>query len=445
VRDPKTSPAPTVSALLALVALVAPGACARRPAQARPAVAALANAPVVAPELCLIGGQVVDPDERAVLRADVLIRGGAIAAVGPDAAKGCRGQRLELGGAYVMPALVDLHVHAWGNPSPTGEETDEEPGREAVMRLVLRTGVTALLDLGGDNQERIALRDRLRASPEHASLLVGTPVFGGRGRRRGFATAPGEREAELRASVREVARLRPDVVKVFAFVPGFPAIIAEARALGLATVVHIETWEQADTAVRAGATAITHLEDEVVIPAELAALMGKLGTRSIPTMAVQCDLARFVDAPALLDDPLLARVTGPALRAAYRDGAHYTERAVDWMSWQRDGCVAHDFASLRRLHAAGVSLLAGSDTGNLGTFQGYSLHREIELMAEAGLPVWDVLRGATTEAARFVHLDTGLHPGAPANLIVLAASPVEDVRNTRRIVHVVHAGRLLAP
>jgi imidazolonepropionase-like amidohydrolase len=403
-------------------------------------------APVDTAELCLTGGQIVDPDQRTIVTADLIVRGGRIAAVAPDAGRTCRGQRLALAGAYVMPALIDLHVHAWGNPSPTGEETDEEPGREAVMRLVLRAGVTALLDLGGDNHERITLRDRLRASPDHATLLVGTPVFGGRGgRRRGFATAPGEREAELRSAVREVAALHPDVVKVFAFVRGFEAIIDEAKRLGLATVVHIETWEQAEAAVRAGATAITHLEDEVTIPAELAALMGKLGTRSIPTMAVQCDLARYVDTPALLDDPLLARVTGPALRAAYRARARYTERAVDWMAWQREGCVAHDFASLRRLQAAGVTLLAGSDTGNLGTFQGYSIHRELELMVEAGLPVWDVLRSATTEAARFVRLEAGVRAGAPANLVVLAASPIADVRNTRRIVQVVHAGRLLPP
>jgi imidazolonepropionase-like amidohydrolase len=196
-------------------------------------------------------------------------------------------------------------------------------------------------------------------------------------------------------------------------------------------------------AVRAGATAITHCADDEVIPEALATLMAKVGAVSIPTMAVQCDLARFTDTPALLEDPLLGRVSGVGLRATYRDRAHFSERARDWLDWQREDCATNDFASLRRLHAAGVTILAGSDTGNLGTFQGYSTHREIELMVEAGLPPWDALRAATTEAARFLHLRWGVRPGAPANLLVVAGSPLADVRNTRRIVDVIYRGRLL--
>jgi len=305
----------------------------------------------------------------------------------------------------------------------------------------LRAGLVATLVLGGDNDERLAVSDRTLTSTEHAALLVGTPVFARR-RVRLPGVAGGDREAELRARVRELAKLHPDVIKVFAFVDGFTAIIDEAKRLGLTTVVHIETWDQARAAINAGATAITHFEDEAVIPDDLPPLMARLGTRSIPTMAVQCDLARFMKTPALLDDPLLARVSGPALRAAYRDVGHYSGRATDWADWQREGCVAHDFVSLRRLHAAGVGILTGSDTGNLGTFQGWSLHREMELMVEAGLPAWDVLRGATTEAARFVQRASGVQAGAPADLVIVAGSPVEDIRNTRRILHVVRAGRL---
>ena len=90
-----------------------------------------------------------------------------------------------------------------------------------------------------------------------------------------------------------------------------------------------------------------------------------------------------------------------------------------------------------------MPILAGSDTGNLGTFQGFSLHRELELLAEAGLPAWDTLRAATTLAARFLRDPWGLQPGAPANLIVLDASPLERMSNTRRIRQIIHRGRIL--
>src|SRR5690242_1108720 len=76
-----------------------------------------------AEELCLVGGQVIDPGTRTVAAADVVIDGTTIARVGPGAGRGCRGRRLDVAGRFVMPGLIDLHVHGWGNPSPT-EEAD---------------------------------------------------------------------------------------------------------------------------------------------------------------------------------------------------------------------------------------------------------------------------------------------------------------------------------
>jgi imidazolonepropionase-like amidohydrolase len=390
-------------------------------------------APAPADELCLAGGSVIDPERRQVVRADVVIRAGQIQAVAPDAAAGCRGRRLAIDGAFVMPGLIDLHVHSWGNPAPD-DSPDEEPGTEEVLRLALRAGVMGMLDLVGNNDKRLALRERLRDSPDHAALFVG-------------AVAPGWRSrgdaAELRARVGRLREARVDVIKSFAGSEGLEVTLAEAARLGLPTVVHISDWEEARAAVRGGASAITHFEDEAVIPADLVKLMAERGTQAIPTMAVQCDLARLVEKPTLLDDPLLARVTGPSLRAAYRKPRRFLDKAQGWVEWQREGCVPHDYVSVRKLHAASVTILAGSDTGNLGTFQGFSLHRELELLTEAGLPPWEALRAGTTLAARFLKRPWGIRAGVPANLLVLDASPLKRISNTRRIRHVIHRGRLV--
>ncbi len=386
--------------------------------------------------LCLVGGTVLDPDRRTAVRADVVIAGGVVRAVAAGAGGRCPGRRIDVGGRFVMPGLIDLHVHGWGNPAPD-DSPDEEPGTEAVLRLVLRAGVMGMLDLVGNTRERLALRDRLRGSPEHAALFVGA-VAGG------WRSAGDEAGLRARARVRELREAGADVVKAFAGSAGLAAVLGEAAHLGVPTVVHISDWDEAKVAVRGGASAITHFEDEVVIPAALVRLLVERKAQTIPTMAVQCDLARLADRPALLDDPLLARLTGPALRAAYRNRAGFTDKARFWLKWQGEGCVANDYVSVRRLHAAGVPILAGSDTGNLGTFQGFSLHRELELLAEAGLPAWDTLRAATTLAARFLRVPWGLQPGSPANLLVLDASPLERISNTRRLRHVVHRGRILA-
>jgi imidazolonepropionase-like amidohydrolase len=381
-----------------------------------------------ADELCLTGGRVVDPDRRSVEAADVVIAGDVIARVGAGAGATCRGRRVDLAGKHVMPGLIDLHVHGWGNPSPVETVAEEEPGRDRVLRLALRAGVMAVLDLAGDDDERLALRERTRRSPEHAHLYVALVAAGGSG-------------AQVRARVRAAAARHADVIKVFPWGGAIASAVAEARRLGLPTVVHIDTWDDARIAVAAGASVITHLEDEVTIPRDLAAAMAARGVASMPTMAVQCMLARIVAQPARLDDSLLAAVTGPALRASYRDVARWDDKAREWLGWQRAGCDAHDFASLERLRATGVRLLAGSDTGNLGTFQGASLHDELELMVAAGVPAWDALRAATTEAARFLGAPWGVRAGAPANVIVVDGSPVDDVRATRRIARVIHLGR----
>jgi imidazolonepropionase-like amidohydrolase len=382
--------------------------------------------------LCLVGGTVVDPEQRKQVAADVVISDGRITAVGARAGRACSGRTLEVRRAFVMPGLIDLHVHPWGNPSPI-DGPDEEPGAEEVLRLVLRAGVMAVVDVAG-NRERLALRNRLRGSPDHATLVEGMVA----GARRGGETTVRER-------VRAAKQAGADVIKLFGQSDGVPAAIDEARRLGLTTIVHIDDWDEARAAARAGASALTHFEDEAVIPTDLVRLMAERGVRSIPTMAVQCDLARMVERPALLDDPLLARLTGPVLRAAYRTPERFIDKARHWLDWQRAGCVPHDYPSVRRLHAAGVPVLAGSDTGNLGTFQGFSLHRELELLAEAGLPPWEALRAGSTEAARFLRLPWGIRPGAPANLVVVEASPVERIANTRRIRHVIHRGQLVAP
>lgn len=392
-------------------------------------VAAVASGAAFADEVCIVGGRVVDPDRRVIEAADVVIDGDVITRVGADAGRACRGRRIEAHGQHVLPGLIDLHVHGWGNPSPVRGGADEDPGRSQVLRLALRAGVLAVLDLAGDDDERLAVREQTRHAPDRARLFVG------------LVAAGAGSEARVRARVRAAAERRPDVIKVFPWGGSMAVAIDEARRLGLPTVVHINTWDDARIAVRAGANVITHLEDEVTIPADVVSAMRKAAVASMPTMAVQCMLARIVEQPARLDDPLLAAVTGPALRAAYRDVRRFSDKARSWMAWQRDGCVAHDYASLKQLYGAGVLLLAGSDTGNLGTFQGASLHDELELMVAAGVPAWDALRAATSEAARFLRVPWGVRAGAPAELVVVDGSPIDDVRATRRITHVIHLGR----
>ena len=99
--------------------------------------------------------------------------------------------------------------------------------------------------------------------------------------------------------------------------------------------------------------------------------------------------------------------------------------------------------AVRALAAAGVPMLTGTDGGNFGVFQGYSVHRELELLAKAGLSPWAALRAATTDAARFLDRRWGVEPGDEATLLVLDVSPVEAICNTKRVHAVIQRGAVV--
>jgi imidazolonepropionase-like amidohydrolase len=383
---------------------------------------------------CLIGATILDPAAKAAVVGDLVIRGDVIEKVGPGAGAQCAGERVDATGRFVIPGLVNMHSHAFRNDSPTGKAI-EDLGRVHFARLVLQAGVMALLDLGDRSATLFPTRDKLKDSADHA-------WFGAAG----FVFVSPKRAITAESATREVqafAARNPAVLKILYKGGNIEPVVAAAKAAGLKTVVHIEKWETAERAIRAGATALTHLEDEAIIPDALVALWKQHNTVSIPTLAVQCDLARIAKDPTLLDDPLLKRVTTAAHRAEYRAVDRYNRKGRHWVWWQSELCVKNDMVSLRKLQRAGVRILAGPDTDNLGTFQGWSMHRELELLVEGGLSAWQTLASGTTDAADFLGLKWGVAAGDPANFIVLDASPLKRMANTRRIRDVIYKGRRL--
>jgi imidazolonepropionase-like amidohydrolase len=100
------------------------------------------------------------------------------------------------------------------------------------------------------------------------------------------------------------------------------------------------------------------------------------------------------------------------------------------------------------LFDAGVQLTAGTDMANPWTVPGASFHRELELLASAGIPTLQVLRIATRNGARSLGIESDVGtvaPGKVADLVLLSADPIADIRNTRKIAWVMQGGRLARP
>ncbi len=197
----------------------------------------------------------------------------------------------------------------------------------------------------------------------------------------------------------DLAPKAPDVVKVVYdrrtyTGPSMPtvdlatltALIESAQAHGFKTVVHIGTWDDVRDAVQAGADAVTHTPAPDPVPPDVVALMAESGAYHIPTLAVQGDLARFVDDPTLLENALLAEMAPEDFLAGYGSD-QWPDMAGAWLDWQR-GQMSSLGDAIRALADAGVPMLTGTDGGNMGVFQGHAVVRAGEVVDRDALRTW---------------------------------------------------------
>ncbi len=405
-----------------------------------------------AQDLFIENARIVDPVAEQVRVGTLLVLDGVIAGSPARAPSAFRGETLDASGNWLIPGLVDLHTHSYGNMAP-GNVFDG-PGTAVVMKRILCAGVTAFLDLFGQEDAMFALRAQQRAGEAGgADLFAAGPCLTatkGHCTEYGVPTRVMDTPADARRVVEQLAVKRPDVVKIVYSPRGrMPSIdeatlgeaVGTATANGIKTVVHINTWDDVREAVLAGATAVTHIPANQPVPQDLPRLMAERGVAIIPTLAVETDMGDFIRDASVLASPLAATVTTNAVIGAYRTDSirHHAEEWAERAARQK----ATIFRSLRALADAGVVVLTGTDAGNYGTIQGFSVHRELEKLVQAGFTPWEALRAATTDAGAFLDRSFGVREGDEANLVLLEASPIESIRHTQRISAVVHHGRVI--
>lgn len=406
---------------------------------------------VGAQDLYISNARVLDVGSRTQNTRNVLILNGKIAGFPATRPSRFTGPVIDAGGRWVMPALSDMHTHSVGNFRPPGGF--QLMGAEETARAALYAGVARYLDLFSPEDTIFAARARrMSAKTPGADIFAAGPCLTatrGHCSEYGVPTRIIDSPADATREVNDLAKKRPDVVKVVydhqtyggRSMPTIDratlnAVVAAAKANGLKTVVHIGTWADLRDAVLAGAAAVTHTP-EGPAPTDIAALMVQRGTLHIPTLAVQGDYSRFVDDPTLLDSPLLASLAGEQMVALFR--APPPAGMAGWMEFQRRMRKSNAEA-VRMLAAAGVPMVTGTDGGNPAVFQGYSVHRELRLLVEAGLSPWEALAATTIHAGRLLGRKWGMEVGDEGTLVILDASPLDDIRNTERIHAVIHRG-----
>jgi imidazolonepropionase-like amidohydrolase len=341
---------------------------------------------------------------------------------------------LDAAGRYVIPGLFDLHVHsAW-------------PDHEANQDAFIAYGVTSVRDTGGGLDLLNALSDRGESTSDPLPrYFFSGEIFEGARPNWGDAFLQISREEDARAHVRLWKEWGAHFIKVYPSLP-WPlqrAVAGEARRLGLPVVGHGLSTEEIVKSVTLGYAVLEH--GPASISDDVLQLLASAGTRWDPTLAIMGGHQLVLrDDPGRLEDPTFRTfVPGQSIRDA--KGGGMFGRLPDGVlraSWKAR------LSRIRAAHARGIALQVGTDSLMTGTFFGPSVHWELEHFVEAGISPREVIRMATTGAAEAVGAGDDLgkvEPGKLADLVLLEANPLEDIRNTRSIWRVVKAGRVFDP
>ena len=405
----------------------------------------------------------------------LVIRDGVLSEIGDDGAVplGPELERRALAGRWVMPGLVDTHAHM--------PDVGDQP---AFLRTFLALGVTTARSTAAAPSGGVDLRARIEAGE-----ILG-PRFRTTGR---LIDAPGtiwpsfgsvvSTEEEVRSEVRRQASQGVDAIKLYVLIPPdlLRAAVDEAEQAGLPVIGHLgrTSWGEG---VAAGIDELTHScfwgLMHSVVPLEDSARFAEfftpndafdLGLLAEWNEVASLDAPRFVDlidaaetrGVSLSPNLVLCEATvwgdDPTTLARLRTELDLTPGSLPhpysagWPADARTEARAA-FETVQAMvayaHAQGVRITTASDTRNPWMTPGASLHREMELLVDAGIPPLEVLRIATLNGAASlgVESETGsLEVGKQADLIVLSADPSADVGNVRRIELVVRAGIAYRP
>lgn len=354
-------------------------------------------------------------------------------------------QEMDGRGKFLIPGLWDMHVHlSWTTAS--------------ALPVLVANGVTGVRDLGSDlseiDQWRAEIAAGLRVGPR---IVRAGPILNGQSFNR-YQLVTGNAD-QARGIVRALKQVGVDFIKIHRRVPRevYFAIVDEAKTQGLAVVGHIPMTVRPEEASDAGQL-IEHTEtlfegtfSAGLAGADLADAIRRFRAESADTLFARFARNHTPVTPTLgawrylIEHPDTSWLTDPHLRYVARSLKEAARRAPPPELANLDRIVAEFREVVDQMNRSGVMLLAGTDIAG-PRIPGFSLHGELAALVDAGLTPLGALQAATLNPARILHREGdfgSVSTGKVADLVLLDANPLENIRNTERIAAVVLGGRLL--
>jgi Amidohydrolase family len=434
----------------------------------------LAPAADVSRPVVLRNCSILDVVQGEMLPArSVVIADGKIRAIGTrEAPVGAPSDALVIDaeGKFLIPGLIDAHVHLvqiLASAHMTGDE---------ILPLFLAAGVTSVRDTGDEVVPETLVARYAANHPEScprvftcSPLIDKDPPFHNYESPAMIFGRALTDPAKVPAFVSDMAAWGVTSLKIYVGTPRTigRVVIAEGHKRGLKVIGHLGAYSAQD-AVADGIDVLEHIWgvwDFIVPPEErrrpdfratldldnpvakgLIAEIVRRGTMVDPTLAVFRNMLLLNDLPEVRNHPDNVLMPARLLRFWQEDAARINLRLETRAARRKEFAKYRDLTGI--LYRAGVRLLAGTDTAEPYCPPGYSLHQELEMLVESGLPPSAAIRCATLNNATALGQQGKLgtiEPGKFADLILLNANPLDRITNTRTIAMVFHGGVAVDP
>ena len=418
----------------------------------------------------------VVPMDREVVLAHytVVVKDGTIVAAGPNTAIKIprSAQRIDGRNRYLMPGLADMHMHFMRPVAPTpgsmraiGSASPNFAEENRVLALLfVANGVTSVRNTWGD-PEITAFAKEIAAGKvlgphiySSGPVTDGDPIM--------WAGSRSVNNAQqARQAVHEDKQAGYIAIKVYDGLSkeAYEAIVAAAREENLPVIGHVPDAVGMSGALAAHQYSVEHIEypliaiqsDPAKPNASNADLLKNVDLAKLP------DLAKNMKAAGTWFCPTLASYALPRTDAAWlrqqsfvpaaivaRYKKAYTTASGAWNDDPLDSTAARPIylAIVGALHKGGVDLLLGTDAYKPSAMPGFSLHEELASFVAAGMTPYEAIRAGTSDAARFLHAEAEFGTvavGRRADLLLLTANPLDDVRNVQMRAGVMVYGRWL--
>lgn len=426
-------------------------------ALALPSIVVAAADTLVIEHVALVDGRGGPPQPDMT----VVIEGNRYTQVAPSAlAQLPAGRRIDGRGHWLMPGLMDMHVHLRGGTEITkdGLRKVAQNRQEGIAALhsYLYSGVTSIYDAGNFPDYIFELREAERSGKLLAPRIFATG---------GLATYPGSHgsgpgSTDLRSWPEAMAALdahfarRPDVLKLTLeergwgarpLIPLLPTDLLEkvveyANDHGVRTTVHVSSERRARQAIFAGVDTLAHPVIQGPASDSFVKLMGAKRIPFVSTLTIGENYSRLAEHPDYLDQPLYRASLSAAEIRSLQEQKRKEWQDSRWTWWMKLMTpIAQE--NVRKLHEAGAIVVLGTDQ-TLGP----ATHREMELLAAAGIPAAAIVRMATLNGAVFLGRERDLgsiEVGKLADAVLLTADPTQDVENAKAIAAVIKDGRIV--